>query len=196
MPAVVLSLTISGLGRDLAKILAGFGLVVILGLAFTVSLIALALGQGQPSIATSAPVPVTAPSNREAATITVARSVLGVPYFWGGTTPQSGFDCSGLVQWAYGQVGIVLPRTAQEQFDATVRLNPSQLQPGDLLFFHICCQQPDWVTHVGIYVGDGQMIQAPDEGDVVRITSIDTPYWQGHFVGAGRVPDASGAGGP
>ncbi len=62
----------------------------------------------------------------------------------------------------------------------------SALQPGDLVFFQICCQAPDAVTHVGIYLGHGQMVHAPDVGEVVRVDSIETPYWRSHFVGAGR----------
>ena len=136
-----------------------------------------------------------APGAPSTQVIDLARAQIGRPYVWGGASPARSFDCSGLVQWVYRQVGVSLPRTAQQQYDATIRLSPGQLQPGDLVFFQICCQEPDWVTHVGIYIGNGEMIHAPTEGDVVRITSIETPYWQSHWVGAGRVVSPSGSGG-
>lgn len=136
-----------------------------------------------------------APGAPSTQAVDLARAQIGRPYAWGGASPATSFDCSGLVQWVYRQVGVSLPRTAQEQYDATIRLSAEQLQPGDLVFFQICCQEPDWVTHVGIYIGHGEMIHAPTEGDVVRITSIETPYWQSHWVGAGRVVSPSGTGG-
>jgi hypothetical protein len=136
--------------------------------------IAIRYGYGQSS----------APSNR---VVELARSQIGMPYVYGGESPQTGFDCSGLVQWVYAQIGINLPRTAQAQYDATQRVARDALAPGDLVFYSICCQQPDWVTHVGIYVGNGMMIDAPYPGAYVRMESIDTPYWQSHWAGAGRV---------
>jgi hypothetical protein len=128
-----------------------------------------------------------APGTRAARVLDLARAQIGKPYVWGGASPESSFDCSGLVQWVYRQVGVALPRSAQGQFDATLRLTPDQLQPGDLVFFQICCQPPDRVTHVGIYLGHGQMVHASFPGDIVRITSIQTPYWQSQWAGAGRV---------
>lgn len=118
--------------------------------------------------------------------IDLARAQIGRPYVWGGASPATSFDCSGLVQWVYRQVGVSLPRTADQQFNATARVSPDQLQPGDLVFFRICCQPPDAVTHVGLYVGNGRMIHAPAEGQVVREESIDTPFWRRHWAGAGR----------
>jgi hypothetical protein len=120
--------------------------------------------------------------------IDVARRYLGVRYVFGGTDPSSGLDCSGLVQLVFRQLGVALPRTAQLQYDATAHLTRDQLQPGDLVFFARTYADPnDWVTHVGIYIGDGQQINAPTEGQVVSIQPVFTGFWGAHFIGGGRV---------
>jgi cell wall-associated NlpC family hydrolase len=121
--------------------------------------------------------------------VAVARTYLGIRYVFGGTDPAVGLDCSGLVQLVYGRIGIKLPRTAQQQFDATSRVPPDQLQPGDLVFFARTYADPhDWITHVGIYVGNGQQINAPTEGQVVSIQPVFTGFWGDHFVSGGRAP--------
>jgi len=105
--------------------------------------------------------------------LAVAKKYLGVPYVWGGTSP-SGFDCSGLCQYAYAQIGISLPRTSREQFHAGAYIPPGRLdllQPGDLVFFGYD-GDPDQIHHVGMYAGSGNYIQAPCSGDVVRISSL------------------------
>lgn len=119
--------------------------------------------------------------------VQLAASQFGKPYVWGGASPETSFDCSGLVQWAYRQIGITLPRTAQQQFDATVRLTPEQLQPGDLVFFANTYPSVEPITHVGIYIGNGRMINAPTTGDVIREMPVFTGYWGDHYAGAGRV---------
>ncbi len=120
--------------------------------------------------------------------VALARRYLGWPYVLGGASPATSFDCSGLVQWVYGQLGVGVPRTAQQQYDATARIADADLQPGDLLFFARTYPDPnDWVTHVGIYVGDGRMINAPQEGDVVKEVPAFTGFWAAHYAGAGRV---------
>jgi cell wall-associated NlpC family hydrolase len=101
-----------------------------------------------------------------AGAIAAARTQLGVPYRWGAASPGSGFDCSGLVMWAYGQVGRGLPHSSRALYSMTRRISAAQLQPGDLVF------GGSPVHHVGIYVGDGMMIHAPHSGDVVRIASM------------------------
>jgi cell wall-associated NlpC family hydrolase len=101
-----------------------------------------------------------------------ALAQVGTPYIWGGETPGVGFDCSGLVQAAYKAAGITLPRVAQDQYDATAKLGPGDpLQPGDLIFFG---GGPTDVTHVGIYIGNGQMVDAPHTGADVRVEPTPT----------------------
>jgi cell wall-associated NlpC family hydrolase len=101
-----------------------------------------------------------------------ALAQVGTPYVWGGETPGVGFDCSGLVQAAYKAAGIDLPRVAQDQYDTTAKLvSGDQLEPGDLVFFGGSATD---VTHVGIYVGNGQMVDAPHTGADVRVESFPT----------------------
>ncbi|RKO61680.1 Cell wall-associated hydrolases (invasion-associated proteins) [Caldibacillus debilis GB1] len=107
---------------------------------------------------------------------------LGYPYHWGGTDPKSSFDCSGLVQWSFKQVGIELPRTAAQQFLVTRRLDPSAIEPGDLVFF----SYGKGISHVGIYIGKGKMVNAQESG--VKIAPLQG-YWQRYIVGFGRVPE-------
>ena len=115
-----------------------------------------------------------------------ALAQVGTPYIWGGETPGVGFDCSGLVQAAYKVAGITLPRVAQDQYDSTAKLGPSDpLEPGDLVFFG---GGPTDVTHVGIYIGNGQMVDAPYTGADVRVESTPTtpgaPWGSDIVVGA------------
>jgi cell wall-associated NlpC family hydrolase len=120
--------------------------------------------------------------------IEAARRYLGVRYIFGGTDPAIGLDCSGLVQLVFHDLGVTLPRTAQQQYNATSRVTQDQLQPGDLVFFARTYADPhDWVTHVGIYVGNGQQINAPTEGQVVSLQPVFSGFWGAHFVGGGRV---------
>jgi cell wall-associated NlpC family hydrolase len=115
-----------------------------------------------------------------------ALAQVGTPYIWGGETPGVGFDCSGLVQAAYKEAGITLPRVAQDQYDATAKLGTGDpLEPGDLVFFG---GGPADVTHVGIYIGNGQMVDAPHTGADVRVESIPTttgaPWGTDIYIGA------------
>ncbi len=103
--------------------------------------------------------------------LTAALSRVGRPYVWGGTGP-SGFDCSGLVGWSFAAAGVRLPRTAAEQALAGPAIPLSQLQPGDLLFWTYDPADPGFIDHVAIYVGRGQMIEAPQTGDVVHVIAI------------------------
>ena len=101
-----------------------------------------------------------------------ALAQVGTPYIWGGETPGVGFDCSGLAQAAYRAAGVALPRTAQQQYDATTKLAPGDpLQPGDLVFFG---QSTTDITHAGIYAGDGEMVDAPHAGADVRVEPTPT----------------------
>jgi len=109
--------------------------------------------------------------------MSAAKDALGTPYQWGGSTPR-GYDCSGLVQMAYGKIGISLPRTSNDQFHALKEIDVAR--PGDLLFFGSGSQ----ATHVGIYMGDRQMIHAPGSGRTVSVSSLDIRYWRKHYLGA------------
>lgn len=108
----------------------------------------------------------------------------GWDYVYGGATPTTSFDCSGLTQWCYGVAGISLPRTAQAQYEATQHLPRENAKPGDLLFFQGTYSCGDYITHVGIYVGNNQMYHA---GNPIGLADLTTDYWQSHLVCAGRV---------
>ena len=114
-----------------------------------------------------------------------AIGLVGTPYRWGGNTPQSGFDCSGLVDYVYRDAaGIGLPRTADamESLDLPA-VARDRLQPGDLVFFRGKGRR---VGHVGIYVGEGRFVHAPNEGGTVRLDALDGAYWKDHYAGAKR----------
>jgi cell wall-associated NlpC family hydrolase len=108
-----------------------------------------------------------------------ARTFLGVPYRWGGTTPRSGFDCSGLVAFVYRHFGISLPHYTGAQFAVGRHVLRRRLRPGDLVFFV-------GLEHVGLYVGRGRFIHAPRTGERVRIDSLHG-WWRGQLIGARRV---------
>ncbi|WP_327273432.1 NlpC/P60 family protein [Streptomyces sp. NBC_01224] len=120
--------------------------------------------------------PVQAPNARAAEAVAFAYGALGKPYVWGATGPSS-FDCSGLIQAAWRSAGVSLPRTTYTQINAGQHISRSDLAPGDLVFFY------SGVSHVGLYIGNGQMIHAPRPGAPVRIAPID----QMPFAGATRV---------
>ncbi|HET7932378.1 MAG TPA: C40 family peptidase [Rhodanobacteraceae bacterium] len=114
-----------------------------------------------------------------------AISLVGTPYHWGGNTPASGFDCSGLVAYVFRtEAGISLPRTsrAMAALDAP-KIPRNDLQPGDLLFFG----HHHRVNHVAIYVGNGRFVNAPDTGGTVRLDRLDGDYWRDHYLFAKRV---------
>ncbi|MGW5866009.1 NlpC/P60 family protein [Streptomyces sp. NPDC055239] len=121
-------------------------------------------------------VPAKAPNSRASAAVSYAYKALGSPYVWGATGPNA-FDCSGLTQAAYRSAGVALPRTTYAQINEGQRVPRSQLRPGDLVFFY------QGISHVGIYVGNGQMIHAPNPSAPVRLAPIN----QMPFAGAARV---------
>jgi cell wall-associated NlpC family hydrolase len=114
------------------------------------------------------------------------RGFLGLPYNFGGNSPQTGFDCSSLMQWNFKQAaGINLPRVAQDQYRVTARVKASDLKPGDLVFFTGTYDAGTPVTHVGMYIGGGKMIN--DNSSGVSIDSFTSGYWRSHLYGYGRI---------
>jgi cell wall-associated NlpC family hydrolase len=111
--------------------------------------------------------------------IAIAMQYLGVPYVWGGMSP-SGFDCSGLVAFAYAQIGISLPHHAASQYGYGMPVSRDQLQPADLVFFN-------GLGHMGMYIGGDQFIHAPHTGDVVKISSLNDGWYASTWVGARRI---------
>ena len=145
----------------------------------------------------------TAPrSFREAATATVkdaaatalhsaqdlasaALDLIGIRYKWGGNTPETGLDCSGLVRYVFQQVtGVTLPRTAKDMSHVGTQVAVSDLQPGDLVFFNT---RRFAFSHVGIYLGDNRFVHAPRRGREVEVATFDSSFWQQRFNGARRM---------
>ena len=108
----------------------------------------------------------------------------GWKYVYGGASPTTSFDCSGLTQWTYGKAGINLPRTAQQQYDVTRHIPLLEAKAGDLVFFHSTYNAGSYITHIGIYLGDNRMFHA---GDPIGYADLTSSYWQQHLVGAGRI---------
>jgi cell wall-associated NlpC family hydrolase len=157
---------------------------LVLTLCFAVSAASLTL-QGcavpQPYVApgpASSAEPATAVGNEVAMR---AISLVGSPYEWGGNGPTT-FDCSGLVRFVYDQLGILVPRTAAEQFSAATPVKLDHLEPGDLLFFRIKGQ----ISHVAIYTGEGRFVHAPQTGRSVELRPLDDDFYAQRLVGAGR----------
>ncbi|MEV7094751.1 NlpC/P60 family protein [Amycolatopsis sp. NPDC051045] len=115
------------------------------------------------------PADIKAPTAAAQTALNAALSKLGSAYVYGATGPTN-FDCSGLTSWAYKQAGLTIPRTSREQSTFGTAVPRDQLQPGDLVFFY----SP--VSHVGMYIGDGKMVHAPDTGDVVKISPLQSQY--------------------
>ncbi|WP_421569905.1 C40 family peptidase [Stenotrophomonas sp. PD6] len=131
--------------------------------------------------------PTVVPSDPQAANAVLMRAIglVGTPYRYGGNTPESGFDCSGLVTYVYREMlDLKLPRTSRDL--AAVqgpKIDPQRLAPGDLVFFG----DRGNVFHVGIYVGEGRFVHAPSTGGTVRLDSLAGSYWKQHYTGAKRV---------
>jgi peptidoglycan DL-endopeptidase CwlO len=123
------------------------------------------------------------PSSLGAFAVGIAERYLGVRYLWGGTNPDTGFDCSGFVRYVYEQLGVYLPHYAATQYATTTHVDPAQLEPGDLVFFE---PRADGPGHVGMYVGNDVFIEAPQTGDVVKLYHVSTEARQIGFVGATR----------
>lgn len=118
------------------------------------------------------------------------RSALGTQYVWGGSSPSQGFDCSGLVVWAFGKAGIELPRTTYNMINQGASVQPNKLRPGDLVFFDTDRKRsgPD---HVGVYIGGGKFIHAARTGQPVKISSLSESYYMDRWMGGRRVSGVS-----
>jgi murein DD-endopeptidase len=133
------------------------------------------------------------PVVRRNAIVSIATRYLGIPYKWGGARPKTGFDCSGLVQYVFAQLGYSLPHYAAAQWYSpnAVWVAPNRLQPGDLVFFIGADGTRRAPGHVGIYVGDGYLIDAPHTKSFVRIDNLNDPWFANNYVGAKRAVGAS-----
>lgn len=130
-------------------------------------------------------VPDDAPRGRSgSAVIATAKSQIGRPYKYGGTTPQTGFDCSGLIQWSYRQHGVYVPRLAKDQAACGKAVSRSQLRPGDIVIFRISRQAG---VHTGLYSGKGNFVHSPSSGKRIREDNMNTEYWRRRYVAARRV---------
>ncbi|HEY7561468.1 MAG TPA: NlpC/P60 family protein [Gaiellaceae bacterium] len=120
-----------------------------------------------------------APAAQYGGVVGIAMQYLGIPYQWGGSSPSTGFDCSGFTMYVYAQVGVSLPHNAAMQYGYGSPVSRSELAPGDLVFFN-------GLGHMGIYIGGNQFIHSPHTGDVVKISSI-TGWYASTYVGARRL---------
>jgi len=137
-------------------------------------------------------------ATKATAIINLAKSFIGTPYVWGGSTPQTGFDCSGFVQYVFNRDGISLPRVSHNQASVGFAVSQGALQPGDLLFFSdtdsYASLYANHVTHVGIYIGNGAMIESSSSNNNVGVIIVQhvfsNPYYNAHYYGARRVISA------
>lgn len=116
--------------------------------------------------------------------VKTARSQIGVPYKYGGASPKTGFDCSGLIQWSYDQYGVKVPRQASEQAKAGKAVKKGDLRYGDIVVFRISGRSG---IHTGLYSGNGKFIHSPSTGKNIREDNLNTDYWKRRYVSARRV---------
>ena len=154
----------------------------------------------QARIAPIAPIAPVAPVAPDASNLLVRRfdgraiaqfalGFRGVPYRLGGADP-GGFDCSGLVQYVFAQYGMSVPRVVEEQYEIGDKVRPSDIKPGDLIFFHTNRGSGD-ASHVAIAIGSDSFVHAPNSSGVVRIETLGSSYWGSRYIGARRVTPSS-----
>lgn len=134
---------------------------------------------------TDTPKPVKS-SNKVDSLIAKAKKMLGVPYRYGGTSPSTGFDCSGFMQYVFKDT-ISLPRTSNDMAQVGKKVSRSDLKAGDMVFF---AHSGSRISHVGMYLGAGQFIHSPSTGKTIEITSMNSKYWSGRFITARRVVES------
>ena len=139
-------------------------------------------GDEQPAapVVTSENTPAFTPPTKAERAVTFAVEAVGVPYRWGGESPSTGFDCSGLVRWAYGRVGIDLPHNSYALYGEGRRVRETIMEPGDILFF-------EGFGHVGLYLGRGRMVHAPQTGRNVEVVRLASTNYGARLIGARRV---------
>ena len=115
----------------------------------------------------------------------VAQKMVGKRYRAGGSSPEAGFDCSGLVHYSYGRTGLAVPRSTERLRATALPIKVADLRRGDLVFFD---QEGKKYGHVGIYLGEGRFVHAPSSGKVVRADRLDAPYWKRHLSEVRRLP--------
>jgi cell wall-associated NlpC family hydrolase len=120
--------------------------------------------------------------------VLTALKLRGTPYRNGGSDPDMGFDCSGLVQWVFAQHGVTLPRDVKQQFDSGQKIDADDLKAGDLVFFHTVSDGP---SHVGIAIGGDEFVHAPSSKGVVRVERLSVAYWSKRWIGARRISDGT-----
>ena len=135
---------------------------------------------GEPSPAAAPARPAPSLGQRAAG---IAMRAVGIPYRYGGESPASGFDCSGLVRWAYGRLGVDLPHSSYALASTGRRVASERLRPGDVLLF-------DGLGHVGLYLGRGRMVHAPQSGRTVEVVALRSTAYGGRLLGARRIVPA------
>ncbi|MCY0885286.1 MAG: peptidoglycan-binding protein [Firmicutes bacterium] len=153
--------------------------------SLTENALARALGQGQAAAAASSTVSRGVTGSAEGEAIAgYALQFVGYRYLWGGASPATGFDCSGLVQYVFGHFGIYLPHSSYAQFNIGTHVTMSELQPGDLVFFDA---DGPGASHVAIYVGNGEIVSADTPAQGVQVHNINDPFWVSHFLGGTQI---------
>ena len=109
--------------------------------------------------------------------------MIGTPYRYGGDHPNEGFDCSGLVYYTHGKMGVAVPRVSRDQYQRARKIPVSAAKPGDIIFFSDAVK----LSHIAIYIGDNRFVHAPSSGKTVSLGELSAPYYQKHLVGIGRL---------